>query len=119
MTTQPKALTSLLTLALFGFALLCDTSFASERALRAATPDIRTCVAEINRHADYTDALRVMHWVVGLEQRNIAELEIRIRTSVYVNKDTTVTKEYDTSCVTGALGNLVRFHFDSAASRRS
>lgn len=109
MMTRPKNLVSVITLVSFALTFVCDDSLASDRSRRTDAADIRACIFEINKKADYTDASRVMHWVVGLKQKNIAELEVRIETSVYKDRDAEPVKEYKTSCVTGALGGLVRF----------
>lgn len=109
MMTQPKNLISVLTVVLFSLTFICDASIASDRSRRADVADIRACIVEINKKADYTDASRVMHWVVGLKQKNTAELEVRIETSVYTGSDAEPVKEYQSSCVTGPLGSLVRF----------
>lgn len=66
---------------------------------------IRTCVAAIGDHADYTDAERVVHRITRLRQRNYAELEMRIDTAVYGAGD---VREYAASCVTHTLGDIVR-----------
>ena len=114
MTTRNKNITSLMTLTLFGLAFVCDASLASDRDRRAAADEIRACVLEINRNADYADASRVVHWVVGLERKNPTELEVRIETSVYEDNDGAAVKEYRAYCVAGALGALVRFRMQVA-----
>lgn len=114
MMTRSKHVTSLLTLVMFALAFVCDASLASDRSRRADATDIRACIVEISKEADYSDASRVMHWVVGLKHRNVAELEVRIETWVYEDSDAEPAKEYTTSCVTGALGGLVRFRMHAA-----
>ena len=109
MKTRAKTYRSLLTLTLIAFAFMCDASQASDRSKRSDARDIRACIVEISKNADYAGASRVMHWVVGLKQRNVEELEVRIETYVYEDRDAEPVKEYTTSCVTGALGGLVRF----------
>lgn len=115
MITRLKNITSLLTLSLFGLAFVCDASLASDRDRRAVADDIRACVSEINRNVDYADASRVVHWVVDLNQKSLAELEVRIETKVYQHEDGEVLKELRSSCVTGVLGDLVRFRMKEAA----
>ena len=44
-----------------------------------------------------------------LEQRNLEELEMRIETAVFRDKEYIATHEYEASCVTGPLGKLVSF----------
>lgn len=114
MITRPKSIMSLITLSLFGLAFACDASIASDRERRAAAEDIQTCVSEINRNADYSGASKVVHWVVDLNQMNVAELEVRIDTTIYERDDGEILKELSSTCVTGALGSLVRFRMKEA-----
>jgi len=109
MMTRIKPVTSLTVLALFVLTLSCDASVASDRDRHAADGDIQTCITEVNKHADYIGALKVVHWIVDLEQRNPEELKIRVETSVYQDKLDDVAREYEASCVTGPLGKLVSF----------
>ncbi|RZV34179.1 MAG: hypothetical protein EX272_13285 [Chromatiales bacterium] len=115
MITRTKSIISLTTLSLFGLALACDASVASDRERRAAADDIRACVSEINRNIDYSSASRVEHWVVDLHQMSLAELKVRIDTTVYERGDGEILKELRSTCVTGALGDLIRFRMKEAA----
>jgi hypothetical protein len=51
----------------------------------------------------------VVHWISELEQKNLEELEIRIETAVFRDKQDIATHNYEASCVTGPLGKLVSF----------
>jgi hypothetical protein len=84
---------------------------------------VEACIKEIGRHASYEDASRVVHWVAGLQQRTLAELEIRVETTVYPDEGDQPAREYSASCVAGPLGKIVEFRIDpaqpnSGASRR-
>lgn len=84
------------------------------RADASTDRQIRRCVAEIARHANFSDAARVVYWVESLEQRNLEELEIRIRTSVYAPGAADALRSYRAACVTGTPGELVRFEISTA-----
>ena len=75
---------------------------------------VRTCVAEIAKRADYRDASRVLHVVVLGKRDNRVELKMSIETMVYSSQGDLVLGQYSTSCVTGALGKLVRFELHQA-----
>ena len=89
-------------LALFGLVLGHNAAASDEYR---KNEQIRTCVSAIGERADYSDADRVVHTVTRLRQRNYAELEIRVDTSVYGPED---VREYAASCVTHTLGDIVR-----------
>ena len=110
-----KITISLTMLALFGFALPCNADAGSPRARHDTGEQIEACISEIGRHADYGDASRVVHWVARLNQKNLVETEIRIETSVYLNSEAPV-REYAASCVTGTMGDLVKFRFNEVGS---
>ena len=112
MMTAIKPITSLTIVALFVLALICDTSVAADRDMKRADKDIRTCISEVSKNANYADASRVVHWIIELDQRNLTEFEIRIETSVYHDENAEMPDEYRASCVTGELGKLVSFRID-------
>ncbi len=109
MNTTIKSLLSVSVLAMFGLALSCD---ASARDGYRTKQQIRACVAAIGREADYTDASRVVHEVTRLRQRNYAELEIKIDTSVYGAE---AVREYAAFCVTDTHGDLVKLRVNPVA----
>ena len=107
-----KLMSSLLTVAALSLAAVSNAR-AESAALDARTDSqVRACVAEIGRHADYADATRVVHVIGTLHQKNLEELAIRVQTSVYVSDDS--VREYAARCVTGTLGKVVRFRLDAA-----
>lgn len=112
MNAQIKSATSLITLALFGLAFLCDANAGSVRSKRHTSEQIQTCISEIGRNANYENASRVVHWIAALNQRNLVEMEIKIETSVSLKSDDVVAREYRTVCVTGTMGDLVDFRID-------
>ena len=97
------------TLALFGLVLGHNAAASDEYR---KNEQIQTCVSAIGERADYSDADRVVHKVTRLRQRNYAELEIRVVTSVYGPED---VREYTASCVTHTLGDIVRLRVHPVA----
>ena len=75
---------------------------------------VQACVAEIAKRADYRDASRVLHVVVLAKRDNRVELKMSVETMVYSGQGDLVLGQYSTSCVTGALGKLVKFELHQA-----
>ena len=113
MTNQGKSTLSLSMLALLGLTMTCDAYADSNREQRRTIKQVRSCVAEIAKHANYDDASRALHLVERLKQKNLVELEIRIETSVYAADGEPVTRKYKTSCLVAGLGNLIDFRIDA------
>jgi len=107
-----KLATSLTSLIVLGFAVASDAHAGSKQLRHTTDKQIQTCVAEIGRHADYDDASRVVHWVVSLQQKNLVELTIKIETAVYGQAGEEIARGYTASCVTGTMGDLVKFRFN-------
>ena len=112
MTNQGKSTLSLSMLALLGLTMTCDAYADTNRDQRRTMKQVRSCVAEIAKHANYDDASRALHLVERLKQKNLVELEIRIETSVYAADGEPVTRKYKTSCLVAGLGKLVDFRID-------
>ena len=83
MTNKGKTTLSFSMLALFGLTMTCDAYADTNRDQRRTIKQVRSCVAEIAKHANYDGASRAIHWVDRLNQKNLVELEIRIETTVY------------------------------------
>lgn len=112
MNDRGKTLVSLSTLALLGVTIACDAYAGTNRGERRTIEQVRSCVSEIAKHADYNDASRAIHWVDRFAQKNLAELEIRIETTVYAADGELVSRKYRTSCVVVGMRNLVDFRID-------
>jgi len=112
MNDRGKTFVSLSTLALLGITMTCDAYAGTNRSERRTMEQVRSCVSEIAKHANYNDASRAIHWVDKLTQKNLAELEIRIETTVYAADGELVSRTYRTSCVVAGLGKLVDFRID-------
>lgn len=115
MTNQGTTTLSLSTLALLGLTMTCNAYAGANRDERRTIKQVRSCVAEIEKHADYHDAARAIHWIEGLNQKNLVELEIRIETFVYAVDGELATRKYKTSCLVVGLGKLVDFRIDELA----
>lgn len=96
-----------------GFAAVPDANAGFVPATRGTSDQIQACVAEMGKHLDYGDATRVVHWIAELEQRNLVELVIKIRTSVYLDDSADAAISYTASCVTGTMGDLVDFRLET------
>ena len=64
----------------------------------APNKDVDLCVAEIQAHADYTDAARVRHEVESSKRRTVG-FSLKIDTTVYAEGNDEVIREYKAVCV--------------------
>ena len=112
MNDRGKTIQSLFTLALLGLTLSCDVYASTNRSERRTIEQVRACVSEIAKHADYDSASRAIHWVDRLARKNFGELEIRVETTVYAADSELVSRKYRTSCVIFGVRNLVDFRID-------
>lgn len=112
MNDRGKTILSLSTLTLLSLTMTCDAYASTNRNERRTIEQVRSCVSEIAKHADYDNASRAIHWVERLTQRNLAELEIRVETTVYAAEGELISRKYRTSCVVAGLRNLVVFRID-------
>lgn len=69
---------------------------------------IDTCVAEVANHADFTDAVRVMH-NVKTEDRRVSGHKLRIQTLVLAAEGDTVIREYAAACAINDQAQIKRF----------
>ena len=70
--------------------------------------EINACVAVIADHANYDDAARVRHNVVGVKERTVG-YKLTIETSIYSDNGDAAIRAYATSCVVN--GNNVPMSF--------
>ncbi len=113
MNNHGKTILSLSTLALLGLTMTCDAYADANRDKRRTIKQVRYCVSEIAKHADYDDASRAVHWVEKLTQKNLLEIEIHIETTVYAENGDLATRKYKTSCLIAGMGDLVDFRIDA------
>ncbi len=116
MSNRFKSISSLTILVLLGLSVVSIAEADTARSKRLTNEQIQVCVAEIGRHADYGNAARVVHQVVGLDQRNLEEMEIVVETSVFLKNEGDLAREYRASCITGAVRDLVRFRIAALAN---
>ena len=91
--------------ALFVFA---GQASAAQGSWQEVDTEINACVAAIADHANYNDAARVRHDVVGVKERTVG-YKLTIETSVYSDNGDAAIREYSTSCVVN--GNNVPMKF--------
>ena len=118
MNNRIKTLSSATLLFLLGFAAVPDANAGFVPATRGTSVPIQTCVAEMGKHLDYGDASRVVHSITEFNQRNLVEMVITIKTSVFLHDDEAAARTYTTSCVTGTMGDLVDFRVDASEDVR-
>jgi len=70
--------------------------------------EINSCVAAIADHANYDDATRVRHSVVGVKERTVG-YKLTIETSIYSDDGDTAIREYATSCVVNGNNAPMKF----------
>ena len=116
MTDRRKTVTSLITLVVLGLTMTCDVQADSAREQARTLNYLQPCIAEIGKHVDYADSTRVVHWVERLNQKNLVELEVLINTAVFGAGRDGAAREYQTLCITGSLGDVVKFRIDDSGS---
>lgn len=114
MINHSKSVLSLSTAAILCLALACSATAGTLRDKLRSNKNIETCIAEVNKNADYGRANRVVHWVKDAQQLNLASVRIRIETDVYSQESELAKARYVSTCVTGRTGNLVKFRIKPA-----
>ena len=82
---------------------LMATPGAQAQGFYSVAPDyqIRQCVAEIGKHADYTGGVRVEHDVLSERRRSVG-YKLTIGTTIYSDDNGEIIREYATTCVAAA-----------------
>ena len=104
-----------------GLTLTFDAHAESERASKRTNSQIKACVAEISKEANYVNATRVVHVVDRLSQKNLVELDISVTTSVYSEDEDIAVRTYRTACTTGRFADVIKLRVartDSTADRK-
>ena len=70
--------------------------------------EIRSCIAEVANHANYSDAAQVRHEIVVTKRRSIGH-KLNIKTSVLSDTGDEVIRAYATRCVVYRDNKPVRF----------
>jgi len=109
MNTITKTTISLSTMALLFLAVTCNANASSTRSQHDIQKRVDACVAETREQAETEDASRIVYWVNELNQKNLAELEVRIEAEVYSGEADELVRQYAVSCVTDAMGGVIEF----------
>ena len=75
----------------------------------APSTTIDSCVNEIGRHADYSDAERVRHTLKKTDRRSLA-YELKFSTEVYGDNNANLIRTYKAKCV--VYGSEKPIHFE-------
>ena len=70
--------------------------------------EIRSCVTTVAEHANFDDATRVKHAVVGVKERAVG-YKLTIETSLYNENTDAAIREYATSCVVNGNNAPLQF----------
>jgi hypothetical protein len=88
--------------------VLAAQASAAQEIWSGIDTEISTCVAAVADHANYSDATRVRHAVVGVKERTVG-YKLTIETSVYDNASNVAIREYATSCVVNGSNVPMQF----------
>lgn len=75
--------------------------------------DVQMCIAEVAKRVDYAGATRVVHLVYS-SQKNLAERQFRIDTTVYAGADDAAAQSYRSNCITLGEIRMVDFRIRDA-----
>lgn len=78
--------------------VLAGQASAARETWSGIDAEISTCVAAVAEHANYSDATRVRHAIVGVKERTVG-YKLKIETSLYSDDSKQAIREYATSCV--------------------
>lgn len=70
--------------------------------------EIESCVVAVADHANYSDASKVRHAVVGVKERTVG-YKLTIETSLYNEDSDVAIREYATSCVVNGKNVPMQF----------
>ena len=105
-----------ITLLVFG-----GNAAASDNGKSEYESEVRSCVAEVANHANYSDATRVQHLVVkvkrqpGIGPRIGIGYVFTINTSVFTDSDEIAVREYATYCIARGDDTLVKFRINEVS----
>lgn len=88
--------------------ILAGQASAAQETWSGIDSEISTCVAAVADHANYSDATRVRHAVVGVKERTVG-YKLTIETSLYTDASDVAIREYATSCVVNGSNVPMRF----------
>ena len=88
--------------------VLAGQASAAQEIWSGIDTEISTCVALVAEHANYSDAIKVRHAVVGVKERTVG-YKLTIETSVYDDASNVAIREYATSCVVNGSNVPMQF----------
>ncbi len=88
---------------------------ASDNGKLAYESEVRSCVAEVGKHANYNDATRVRHTVVKVKPRTGIGYVFTIDTSVFTDSDEIAVREYASYCVARGDQTPVKFKIEKVS----
>lgn len=95
-------------LAIAALMLTAGNATAAQQEWTEIDAEINSCVAAVADHANYNDATRVRHAVVGVKERTVG-YKLTIETSLYNETSKTAIREYATSCVINGNNAPMKF----------
>jgi hypothetical protein len=81
---------------------------AAQQEWSGIDAEIRSCVATVGQNANYADATRVRHDIVGVKERTVG-YKLTIETSLYNERDDAAIREYATYCVVNGSNAPMQF----------
>lgn len=94
--------------------VMAGPAAAAQQPWSEIDAEIRSCVATVAENADYADATRVRHAVVGVKERTVG-YKLTIQTSLYAENGEAAIRQYATSCVVNGNNVPMQFSISEAA----
>ena len=88
--------------------VLAGQASANQETWSGIDSEISSCVAAVADHANYSDATKVRHAVVGVKERTVG-YKLTIETSLYNDASDAAIREYATSCVVNGSNVPMKF----------
>lgn len=88
--------------------LFAGQASAAQQEWTEIDAEIESCVAAVADNANYDDATRVKHAVVGVKERTVG-YKLTIETSLYNENTEGAIREYATSCVVNGSNAPLQF----------
>ncbi len=101
-----SAVTSILSSA--ALIVLAGQASAGQETWSGIDTEISSCVAAVADHANYSDATKVRHAVVGVKERTVG-YKLTIETSLFNDASDIAIREYATSCVVNGSNVPMQF----------
>lgn len=96
-------------------ALSCGNVMASGDEGVAFASEVNACIAAVNDHVDYDNAVRVRHSVTELKN-TFSGYVLDIQTDVFTGSDEIAAKEYSSHCIAKGAEKPRKFSIDETSS---